>query len=336
MKVCIITEGNFDIGYGHITRCTSLYQAFEERGIIPFFIVNGNENVKNTLNVKRKYIFNWLRNTNKLFSIINGSEIAVLDSYLAALSLYKKISEVVKIPVFIDDNLRLEYPRGVVVNFSISAKKIKYPNEENISYLLGSEYCLVRNEFWNVQNKIVSNEIKTIMITFGGSDMKNLTPQILEMLNTFFPNLKKKVIIGMGFKNIYNIEAVLDKNSELIYFPTADGMKKVMMESDLAITAGGTTIYELAIVGVPAISVAVADNQLNNVKTFSELGINYFGGWWQDKNLFENIKKFILLLENRERRKKMVISGQKHINSDGSRRIIEYILNKSNCKSSFE
>jgi len=336
MKVCIITEGNSDIGYGHITRCTSLYQAFEEKGIEPFFIVNGDENVKNTLNTKRNCIFNWLINTDKLFGIINGSDIVVLDSYLATLLLYKKISEVIKIPVFIDDNLRLEYPPGVVVNYSISAKKIKYHNRENINYLLGPKYCLVRNEFWNVQNKIESDEIKTIMITLGGSDTKNLTPPILEMLNTLFPNLEKKVIVGMGFKNIDNIEAVLDKNCELIYFPTAEDMKKVMRESDLAITAGGTTIYELAIIGVPAISVAVADNQLNNVKAFSELGINYFAGWWQNKNLFENIKKFILLLKNKERRKKMVISGQKHIKSDGSRSIIEYILNKLNGKSSFE
>ena len=40
MKVFIITEGSKNIGFGHITRCISLYQAFEERGIIPEFIIN--------------------------------------------------------------------------------------------------------------------------------------------------------------------------------------------------------------------------------------------------------------------------------------------------------
>ena len=35
MKVFIITEGSKNTGFGHITRCLSLYQAFKERGILP-------------------------------------------------------------------------------------------------------------------------------------------------------------------------------------------------------------------------------------------------------------------------------------------------------------
>jgi len=31
MKVFIITEGSKNTGFGHITRCLSLYQAFEEK-----------------------------------------------------------------------------------------------------------------------------------------------------------------------------------------------------------------------------------------------------------------------------------------------------------------
>ena len=42
MKVIILTEGGKDIGFGHITRCMSLYQAFEEKGIKSQFIVNAD------------------------------------------------------------------------------------------------------------------------------------------------------------------------------------------------------------------------------------------------------------------------------------------------------
>ncbi len=332
MKVCIITEGNFNVGYGHTTRCTSLYQAFEEREIIPYFIVNGDEIVKNTLNVQRKYFFNWLIDNNQLFNLIDGAEIAIIDSYLAPLSIYNRISEVVKKPVFIDDNNRLKYPPGFVVNYSMYAKRLNYPNEENIRYLLGPEYCLVRNEFWTYQKKKINEDIKTVLITLGGSDMKNLTPPILEMLNTYFPNLEKKIIIGKSFKNVEKIEAKIDKNCEIIYFPTAKDMKKVMLGSDLAITAGGTTLYELAIVGVPAISIVVADNQLNNVKAFSKSGLNYFAGWWDDKNLCEKIRELISRLKKKELRKKMVITAQKLIKSDGSRKLIDRIIENSSIK----
>ena len=55
MKVVIVTEGGKDIGFGHITRCISLYQAFEERGIIPEFIVSGDTTVASLLKERRQY-----------------------------------------------------------------------------------------------------------------------------------------------------------------------------------------------------------------------------------------------------------------------------------------
>jgi spore coat polysaccharide biosynthesis predicted glycosyltransferase SpsG len=39
ISVLILTEGGREAGFGHITRCTALYQAFEERGIFTEFIV---------------------------------------------------------------------------------------------------------------------------------------------------------------------------------------------------------------------------------------------------------------------------------------------------------
>ena len=42
MKVFIITEGGKDIGFGHITRCFSLYQAFEEKYFKVYSIKSGN------------------------------------------------------------------------------------------------------------------------------------------------------------------------------------------------------------------------------------------------------------------------------------------------------
>ena len=46
MKVFIITEGSKNTGFGHITRCLSLYQAFKKRGILPTFIINGDNSFK--------------------------------------------------------------------------------------------------------------------------------------------------------------------------------------------------------------------------------------------------------------------------------------------------
>ena len=68
MRTFILTEGGKDIGFGHLTRCISLYQAFEEREVVPEFIVNGDDTVLDLLKGKKYQIFNWLEERNKLFN----------------------------------------------------------------------------------------------------------------------------------------------------------------------------------------------------------------------------------------------------------------------------
>src|SRR6056297_1869089 len=100
MKVFIITEGGKNIGFGHITRCLSLYQAFQEREILPEFIINGDNNIEYLLKDIDFQIFNWLDRKNKLFEIVKNADIAIIDSYLADISIYNKLSHLVRLAVY--------------------------------------------------------------------------------------------------------------------------------------------------------------------------------------------------------------------------------------------
>ncbi|GAG12579.1 unnamed protein product, partial [marine sediment metagenome] len=227
MKVFIITEGGKNIGFGHITRCLSLYQAFEERGIKPRFIINGDKDIEYLLKDVNYQIFNWLNEKNKLFKKIKDADIAIIDSYLADVSVYNTLSDLIKTPVYVDDNKRLDYPDGVVLNRNIHAETLNYPKKNGITYLLGPRYTPLRKEFWEVPEKKIKENIESIMITFGGDDAKNMTPKILVFLNNNYPNLIKNIIIGKAFQNIDDIKKRADKNTNLIYYPDAEKMKEV-------------------------------------------------------------------------------------------------------------
>ena len=82
MKVLILTEGGRGIGFGHIKRCVSLYQAFAEKGIIPEIIVNGDETVESLLKGKNYQIFNWLKNTGIVLSIVKDADIVICDTFM--------------------------------------------------------------------------------------------------------------------------------------------------------------------------------------------------------------------------------------------------------------
>ncbi|MBL7068269.1 MAG: UDP-2,4-diacetamido-2,4,6-trideoxy-beta-L-altropyranose hydrolase [Candidatus Omnitrophica bacterium] len=327
MKVCILTEGGRDIGFGHITRCLSLCQAFEANKISARFIINGDEAVKDLLKGRDVEIFDWLKDSERLDDLLEETDIAVVDSYLAGLALYKRIQERAKMAVYIDDNKRIDYPKGVVLNGTVNADKKNFFKEEGITHLLGSRYTPLRRDFWEAPDKEIREIVKSAVITFGGDDSRNITPKVLSLLTKNYPELTKRVIVGKGFKSLDEINEAKDENTRLIYHPEANQMKKVLLESDIAISAGGQTLYEAARIGLPAIAIAVAENQLDNVRGWLEAGFIEYAGWWEEKGLEENLLKAIERLQKKDVRLKMSSVGRKFVDGKGSLRVVEALLN---------
>lgn len=328
MNTFILTEGGENIGFGHITRCISLYQAFEEKGIAPEVIVNGDKNILDLLSDKRYRIFNWIKEKEYLYEYIKNADIVIIDSYLAKKDIYNRISELVKVPVYFDDSKRLNYPKGIVLNGSIYAEELDYPQNDRITYFLGTKYTPLRKEFWDVPEKEIKKEVESVLITFGGDDMRDMTPKVLKLLIEEFPELKKNVVIGKGFKNIREIENLKDNNTKLVYYPNAEMMKNIMLESDIAISAAGQTLYELARIGSPTIAVFIAKNQLFNVKGWIKTGFIEYAGWWSDRNILNNINNCLekmFFFKIREERKQ---KGILYIDGKGILRIVESILQR--------
>jgi UDP-2,4-diacetamido-2,4,6-trideoxy-beta-L-altropyranose hydrolase len=326
MKVFILTEGGKYIGFGHITRCIALYQVFEEKGIVPEFIVNDDGLAATLLTGKNYKISNWIEKRDEMFRYINGADIIIIDSYLAGLELYKSVSSLTKLPVYIDDNKRLDFPRGVVINGSLYAEEINYPKRDGFIYLLGCQYMPLRKEFWDVPEKVINENIKTVLVTFGATDARNLIPKVLKLLNEGYPELIKNVIVGNGFKNLEEIKVLKTPKTELIYCSTAKEMKEVMLESDIAISACGQTLYELARVGVPTIAMAIVDNQFYNANSWQRSGFISYAGWWERNKTLDNVKSSLELLKDKKVRNKMSKIGSALIDGKGSRRVVEEVI----------
>src|SRR4030067_1625539 len=328
MKVVILTEGGIAKGAGHITRCTSLYQAFEEKDISTEFIVNGDETVADLLRDKKCKVFNRLKEREELFGLINDADIVITDSYLADYGFYERISEMVSVPVYIDDTMRIDYPEGIVINGSLGAEDLGYKGKEDVIHLLGTRYFPLRREFRNVPEKEIREGIESVMVTFGGDDMMAMTSKILRLLVENYPELSKYIVIGKGFTNISKIERIRDKRTNRICSPDAEGMKKIMLESDIAICGGGQTLYELARVGTPAIAVAVADNQMNNVIGWRKTGFIEYAGWWEDEGLLNKITQRLNNLKDAGLRRDKSETGRKMVDGFGAERISKYLTRK--------
>ncbi len=329
MKVLIFAEGGKEIGFGHLSRCIALYEAFEEKGVIPEIIANVDEEDYELLRGKKHKVINWVKDKYLILNSNNKSDIAIVDSYIADINFYNYISDLIRIGVYIDDNQRIDYPRGIVINPTIHAERFDYPNKKSIKYLLGSKYMPLRKEFWTIPKKNVNESIKKIMITFGGNDIRSLSPIVLKLLVREYQNLAKVVVIGKGYSNIDEIERIKDDNTNLIFFPDAEKISKIMLNTDIAISGGGQTLFELACMGVPTIAVCLALNQANNIEGFESVGFIKFAGWFNDKELHKKIISSINSL-NFSKRSKMVQKGQKIVDGRGALRIISEIMDNIN------
>lgn len=323
-RVLILTEGGRSIGFGHVTRCEAIYGAFKARGMSPYFIVNGDNSVRNLLRGRRCSIFNWIKERNKLFAAIKDSGIVVVDSYLAGLAIYKEISMAARIPVYIDDNKRIDYPRGIIINGSVYARRLKYPKSADKFYILGPEYALLRRAFRTAAKRQVRKSIKKVLVTFGGDDACDMTPGVLKLLAGRYPRIYKDVCIGGGFKNIKAIEKAADKRTRLIFRPDEYKMNKAMRGADIAVSGGGQTLYELAKTGTPTIAFLVAGNQVNNIRGWSDTGFIRYAGCCRKAigKLPGNVDAMI----PQSVRARMGMLGMKLVDGMGADRIVDTIL----------
>ena len=324
MKVKFFTEGGRGIGIGHLTRCLSLCQAFEEKGGECHFVVKGDEKVKGIVKQNLK-LLDWVNDFHIYEQELEGADVVVIDSYMATLKHYFLACEKAKGSLFIDDFLRLEYPCGVVLNGSVYVQELNYPHKDSVEYLLGTRYIPLRKSFWEVEEKPIKDKVENILITFGGDDSRDMTPKVLMLLDKHFPHLKKLVVVGPEFRNRENVYSFYSENVIIYENIQAEQMKNLMMQSDIAISAGGQTTYELARVGLPSVLVAVADNQLMNCMGWSKTGFAKYAGWWEDDKIFDNIVKAIKELMDINVRLSISEIGRSLVDGQGGRRVADLI-----------
>ncbi|MDR2623048.1 MAG: GNAT family N-acetyltransferase [Methanobrevibacter sp.] len=328
MKVVILTEGSKKKGFGHITRCISLYQSFKSKNIPLEFFVDGDSSVEGVLKEVDYKHFDWIENKNDILNMLNKEDIVVIDSYQANNDLFNEIENKVSFGVYLDDNKRIDYPGGLVVNPLISAENLNYPNDEKVDYLLGSDYALLREDFLNVPNKKINSRIGSILIILGGTDLKRLNFKILEFLVDKYGEIKKNFVIGSINDDLRQIKRIADENTDVVVFPDSKKILNLMLNSDIAISAGGQTLNELARVGVPTIAINVISNQENNLKAWENQGFIEFAGDWNDSNLLNNIHEKIELLKDEKLRFRKHIKGIEAVDGYGACKIVKLSLNK--------
>lgn len=335
-NIAFRVDGGSKIGSGHIMRCLALADAFPKDMQITFIIKEGREfikllenrghevkNIKNNLGINKE--LKEVKDTIKEKNI----DILITDSYYIDKKYLLEIKKYIEVLVTISHYPLFPYPSDIVINGNIYAPDLNYSSlNGNTEFLLGTKYTLLRSEFWNIPQRTVNKKVSNILVSVGGSDPLNLTPKILKSLAISNEKYRIDVVIGPGFKNISKIIKEVKKSSiEILLHFNIKKISQLMLNSDLAISAGGNTLYELATIGTPAIVMLQAENQVLVAKSMENEGtiINLgFGNKISYKKLSDTIND---LTKDFEKRKMMALKGQKITNGLGTKHCVDKILN---------
>ncbi len=149
----------------------------------------------------------------------------------------------------------------------------------NCIRLVGPQNALLRPEFAALREYSLRRRqalvLKHILIAMGGVDQSNASGQVLEALKTCPLPVDCKITVVLGGKApwvdlVRVIAATMPWPTEVRI--DIVNMARVMAESDLAIGAAGTTSWERCCLGLPAILVVLADNQLASAHALQAAG----------------------------------------------------------------
>jgi UDP-2,4-diacetamido-2,4,6-trideoxy-beta-L-altropyranose hydrolase len=134
--------------------------------------------------------------------------------------------------------------------------------------LFGPEFALLRQEFsrWRPYSlaRRLTPRINRVLVSMGGVDNDNVTSRVLALLNECSLEQECTIKVMMGPRapwigEVKGIASALRWNTEVIVSPP--DVAKILADADLAIGASGSSSWERCCLGLPTVSVVIADNQ---------------------------------------------------------------------------
>lgn len=342
-------DGNREIATGHIMRSLSVARACAALGADVRFLVSDEESMSV---LTKRFAFpdefpryclqsdykNMEAELPALLPILQSADSPCLfiDSYSVTDAYLSKLRSVCR-TAYLDDVLAFDYPVDCIINYDITEMPDCYRKASQC--LLGPAYTPLRGQFQNVRYE-VRPAVRNILLSTGGTDYGNIAGTLLTKLyggfsDALIDDCHYHVITSRLNSHFADLEDLARRHPSVHIHENVSDMAGLMRECDLALSAGGTTLYELCAVGVPSISFSIADNQLLAVETLAEKNIIPYAG--DVRKSAEDVMDTLLVFltghicsrENYELRKKSSRQMRAFLDGNGSVRIAKALITLS-------
>lgn len=335
----IRADANGKIGMGHVMRCMSVAKQLKAQGEEVLFILseayakkdiekNGFACVclDNHYNEKNKEMA-------ALAEIIKKYAVSklLLDSYEVTREYMSALKACCRV-CYIDDLNLFRYPADMIINYTFQTDRTKYDGMGygNEVFLLGEAYVPLRPEFGQ-EAAAVKEQVDSIFLTTGGTDEYDMVIGILRgmQLEPKLAAMKKRVVIGKFYQKPEELYRLAEEYGQIEISHDIPDIWNIMGKSDVAVSAGGTTLAELCACGLPTVCFTIAENQLPNTAAYATAGIMLLAGnvLTERSRVIENVVSDVrMLAADFDTRKKLAKAAKAAIDGRGAFRIAEEII----------
>ena len=318
IRVAIRTDSSVAIGTGHLFRCLTLADALRRDGGSVSFICRdlpGNliaciedldfpvlrlSSVNPPVDLRGEKLHQpfrqeaeWesdARGTLRLLSETRKIDWLVVDHYALDDRWEGQMRPEVRMIMVIDDMANRPHDCDLFLDQNFHEDHVlRYQGllPERCRKLFGPRYALLRPEFLEVRKTMKNRDgrVRRILVFFGGTDPTNETEKALDAIRLLKrTDISVDVIVGDTNPNRERIRRLCSGTGNVIFCRQVKDMAMMMARSDLAIGAVGTTTWERCYLGLPAITLTIAENQLPIGEQVSKAGAIKSLGWHENVN----------------------------------------------------
>lgn len=330
-NIIIRADGNARIGAGHLMRCLTIARELKSREGTAFICADTQsaELVREhgftayvlgtDYRSPSRELHGWEQLREQKKAGLAGEKTTILvDSYYVTDSYLQALRRLGRV-VLLDDMAERIMPADVIINYNVFAHRAMYEGEElrrDMQLYTGGSYIPVRRAFCN-RTYTVRERVKRVLITTGGGDADNIAGRILAAI--YEEGIHYQVVAGKFHPHYAALSAFAAEHAGVEVLHDVKDMAGLMCGCDMAITAGGTTVYELCSIGVPFICFSYARNQEKLVEYMGREGVALSAGKYHEsaKKALEEIREGYLRLKQDNalrlrcsERERTVVDGQ--------------------------
>lgn len=335
MNVLIHADGGPGVGLGHVARCSALATAFLRSGHHAVVAVDAAHGLADYVERQGVAVMPSgstafeLRDTARAIA----ADCLVVDSYQWSGDDFRIARGNWSLVAFDDQAVR-KLPVDAVINGAPGAAKLSYRTACDTHLLLGPAYQVVRDDFRAIPARGTTGKVRQVIALVGGDDPLGLLPVLGVVLQEAAEQaavpFKSELICGpfMGLPDLQGMSHV-----KVVRNPP--DLKKRMIQADIAISAAGQTLYELARCGTPTIAFYSGPDQVHNLSSLTAGGVVMSTGDATKPEWSGEIRAAMaLLLGDSPRRAAMSEAGQSLLDGLGADRLVEAITRLSTPGSS--